>query len=83
MASTVAPCFDICSRSSLFCAGQKRDMIALDSNMAASSVVGGLTLITKSDFHTWNHNKEEGKCTRRWSARGEVGEQLHIWLISL
>lgn len=28
-------------------------MMALDSSFAASSGVGGLTLITRSDFHTY------------------------------
>ena len=51
-ARTVAPCLAIRSISSLFCAGQKRDMMTLDSSFAASSGVGGLTLITRSDFQT-------------------------------
>lgn len=57
MASTVAPCLAICSSSSLFCAGQKRDITALDSSSAASSGVGGLTFITRSDFHTWRRRR--------------------------
>lgn len=51
MASTVAPCYDICSSTSPFCSGPKSNRIALDSTSTASSVEGGLALIRRTGVH--------------------------------